>query len=1560
MRRLAVAVLLFLFIISSAVPGAASPTSGTLDYSPLASENPGGQVENAHYDLFTQSLAIRADPFKHLVADLNNDSRPDVAVIYENSPTLDIFFGDANFHYSTLDRTTRTMANHITDIAIGDMNNDLLVDLVVSLNSTSNNVVILNQVGGFSLPGLAFTTSLRPFGIALNDFDGDGYLDVATLISTVPPTYNSGFEIHFYSESYGTKALATYLHTPPLNFQKPRLFTAGDFNYDGRIDLVIGDRDVGRVVGFLNGNDNGLVWSSYYSFDISGPTSIVLQQLDGTGVPELVVGADLAQRVQIRRFSGSSFSLHTEMLNEPGITSLAFMDRNGDARLDMVKASTQYHNLTVFSASPSLTYGYASSISFPVPLEPSHVTVADMNADQRDDIVLISRTSTGAGSLTIYYQNPTTISNANDNQLVKDVRPDIVAMGDFNGDGSKEIAVYDAVQNIIRFLKEGDSYIHQRLAPDNVTAMTAVDLDIDGYDDLVMAVADPSGLAIWYGGASFMTGGGTTASITSGLAQAYDVTIGDLNNDGLTDLAVSGEGGIDVFWASSTVPRFESSRHQLLAMPGSVLTSITAGSFDSNVDSLIDIAVLNQTASRVDIYYQQTGATKFLHGSTQRLSVLPGSYQVGSADMNGDGAEDILVSTVDDVNLYLQTSTFAHGFSDSQDVYVLDVPEEVAAFSTGDLNDDGKMELAVATSGSTVLAYKFNFPSFQMITRQTAGASHMQLLVDDANGDLKDDLVAYSIPSRCVSFYYQNNFAPVAAGEVEGSGHLEGVPVWFNAYGSTDNYSDQDRLSYAWDFGDGSMGSGIRTSHVFLGDGTYNVVLKVSDPSGAWDEAVIPVIIGDQSPTANFTFQEDPAPIEGIAVQFQDLSTSPADQIVSWIWDFGDGRWSNRTSNEPVLHTYSWDGTFMVTLTVIDEDGSQDSLSLNITVEDSSPIADFSASSYTPIEGQPVTFSDLSVPAADDIVNWYWDMGDGTLYNRTSGGSFQHTYVYNGSYRITLVVRDKDGSEDNVSKQIVVQNSFPVAGFSLSVISPEEGQSVTFIDTTIEINPIVKWSWDLGDGTLIERSDNSSVLHTYADNGTYYAKLTVSDVDGDVNTFTRTVVVKDTSPVVSRLYTVDGASSYKEWDVVVFRVIASAQYDEIVRYQWSFETLAFRADSETDFNSTSHRYNSSGTYRVAVRVWDSDSYTERIIQITITDPAPVPDFTISTNVNDRMVIFSAALTLDTENDQDWLRYRWFFGDGQQTDWSHSFVTNHTYQQDGVYSVRLEVRDDHNPSVIKTRNVTIDLLPPVISMDDPVLKADVGKPILIKVNVTDRVGIGSVLLEYTIGNITRTVVMTHEGGGIYFAQIPAQNRTMELTYRIVAEDMAGHSASTEEFTMVLEYEDPSLFIYTSLVLLIAFLIIIIYLFLSRPIVDEVFVMYHDGTLLAHQTRRLKPGMDDEILGGMLIALQNFVRDSFKDENLTVLRRMDFGERKLLVERKDDFFIAVVLSGKRAGNAAQRMLKVLDNIDEGYAPVLKEWDGDLEKVRGIREETKPMFQRANPLDRLKSKEGEDDSI
>jgi hypothetical protein len=81
--------------------------------------------------------------------------------------------------------------------------------------------------------------------------------------------------------------------------------------------------------------------------------------------------------------------------------------------------------------------------------------------------------------------------------------------------------------------------------------------------------------------------------------------------------------------------------------------------------------------------------------------------------------------------------------------------------------------------------------------------------------------------------------------------------------------------------------------------------------------------------------------------------------------------------------------------------------------------------------------------------------------------------------------------------------------------------------------------------------------------------------------------------------------------------------------------------------------------------------------------------------------------------------------------------------------------------------------------------------------------------------------------------------------------------------------------------------------------------------------------------------------------------------LLVERKDDFFMAVVLSGKRAGNAAQRMLRCW-TTSRRATPGAQRVGRRPGKGARDTSETKPMFSRATLCDRLKRKEGEDDSL
>jgi len=1517
------------------------------------------QSDGSVFDTFSQTVVVRANPIKHVVADLNNDTRNDLAIIYKGSNVLDIFFANETYDFSSTPSRTITFGWQPTGLTSGDMDKDTKDDLIVSLDYDSGeNIIICYQKKDFSSTSPEakyFYNSLKQKDVLVHDLNGDGWLDVVALFSMDDSGYQAGFAVY---RSTTPNNYSQTIKLLPSEMYRPDLVTMGDFNGDGRKDLVIGDATAKKVAGYRNDASTGASWTLIGPINDVVATSILVDQLSGDGREELIMA--LAQDppvmdtpiIRVLRYSNTSI-LFTEFVddipNQPGVTWMTLVLNNLDSTWDLARISDYRHNLTIFNTpAVSPIWRYSNSISSPTSNNPVSLLSGDMNNDGANDLVVISNSSTDAGSICIYYHTSTAISNANDNLFIDSISSNLTAVGNFNGDLKEEIVLYDQTTQKAYFYGTTPTVLNQLLAPLGAMTLASCDLNGDQKDDLIWSNA--TSIVIWWGNNDLFSSASKSTLITT--MPSRSLGFGDLNGDGMMDIVLGCFGGLEVYWNTGTTTPFSTSGRFVLPLAGSEATSVEIGKLSGDGDSLADIAIVNATSNRIEIYDQQSSSPKFVSNSKTLLTIVPHIGDLVSEDFDGDGLLDLATHSTDTLYVFFQ---YAGGFSGAPEFPKKLVPGQgIDGLSVGNLDDLGTNELAIMSGNSTLMAYRFNSSSFSFvpITKQTVGASPDEIMIGDMDGDRKDDLIAYSLASRAVSFYYQNNFPPTAVGVAEGSGFLEGEQVWFNANGSIDSLSDIDNLTYVWNFQDGAPVTGIRASHVFLRNGQYNVTLNVSDDWGGWNETVIQVVIGDRTPTANFTFQQ--GPVEGSSVQFNDISASSPDAIDRWEWDFGDGTWLNYTVNQSVQHTYWWNDTFTVTLTVVDSDGDEDSFTNDITVLDSTPTANFEYAPTSPLEGQDIAFNDRSAITAD-AKSWSWYFGDGTWVNITNNGTVHHTYGQNGTYSVNLTVTDIDGDEDSLVVNITVLNSVPVANFDISIDLPAEGQDIAFSDRSdYVINPIVRWSWNLGDGTWVNLTSNATVHHTYLDNGSYLVTLTVQDIDGDVNTFARTLQVQDTSPSIVRLYTSDGLSTYQEWHEINYAVVATAGWEDITNYQWDFQTTSFQADQETDLNSTYHRYTSSGSYKVTVRVWDGDSYAEAYIMILITDPAPVADYSYTIDQATGNVSFSAALSSDTDNDQPILQYRWNF-EGTWGSWSTFNSTYHTFS-DGIYSVKLEVKDDHNSAVSKTRNVTVDLLPPTISFDEPVLEGKVGQTIVIRANVTDVVGVRSVILEYTIDNVTRTVIMTLEGNGVYIGQIPAQNHTAEISYRIIAEDLSGHISTTAPLTISVEFEDPGLFILISAVLLVVLLALLIYLFLSRPIVDEVFIMYHDGTLLAHQTRRLKPGMDDEILGGMLIALQNFVRDSFKDEISTVLRRMDFGERKLLVERKDDFFMAVVLSGKRAGNAPQRMLKVLDNIETGYAGVLKEWDGDLEKVRGIRDETKPVFNRANPLDRLRRKEGD----
>ena len=119
------------------------------------------------------------------------------------------------------------------------------------------------------------------------------------------------------------------------------------------------------------------------------------------------------------------------------------------------------------------------------------------------------------------------------------------------------------------------------------------------------------------------------------------------------------------------------------------------------------------------------------------------------------------------------------------------------------------------------------------------------------------------------------------------------------------------------------------------------------------------------------------------------------------------------------------------------------------------------------------------------------------------------------------------------------------------------------------------------------------------------------------------------------------------------------------------------------------------------------------------------------------------------------------------------------------------------------------------------------------------------------------------------------------------------------------------------------------------VEDVYLLSKSGILISHETRRLKPEVDEDVISSMLVAIQDFVRESFKDENNVELKTVEFGDKKIFVERGKYLILAAVMRGEVDRYVQYRVSEVLKEIEKKYADILPTWKGNVEKFRGVRE-------------------------
>jgi PKD repeat protein len=165
------------------------------------------------------------------------------------------------------------------------------------------------------------------------------------------------------------------------------------------------------------------------------------------------------------------------------------------------------------------------------------------------------------------------------------------------------------------------------------------------------------------------------------------------------------------------------------------------------------------------------------------------------------------------------------------------------------------------------------------------------------------------------------------------------VPVNFDASrscaGTSPCASTSGITSFAWNFGDGSTGSGQSLTHAFSTVGTFNVTLTVTNDRGVSASTSQTVTVGaGTAPTASFVYS--PTPVVSRTNAYFDASastTGPGRRIVEYIWNWGDGNAPVSRTTPYEDHAFPAAGSYTVVLIVVDDTGQRGTVNRVVAVQ---------------------------------------------------------------------------------------------------------------------------------------------------------------------------------------------------------------------------------------------------------------------------------------------------------------------------------------------------------------------------------------------------------------------------------------------------------------------------------------------------------------------------------------------------------------------------------------------------------------------------------------------------
>lgn len=666
-------------------------------------------------------FAVGSFAFSVAVSDLNRDGNPDLVAANSGSGDVSVLLGLGNGQFGPHVRFD--VGSEPQSIAKGDFDRDGIPDIVTA-NSGSNDVSVLLGLGdGNFSPEIRSSVEVSPFNpgpisVAVGDLNGDGIEDLAVA------NFNTSDVSVFLGFGDGTFFPPNRFFTSSTGLpSNPTSVSIEDFNRDGNPDLAFANVHQAECSVLLGLGDGTFLEATCFGTG-AAPRSLALGDFNRDGKPDLAtVNADddnVSVLLNTIEFISTDipvidFMVARSFSSGQKTTSVIVADFDCDGKPDLATANRDDDNISVFLGDG--TGSFNSQLTFTVADEPRSLAAGDVDRNGIPDLIVANF---GSGNVSVLRGDGTGSFNPSLTFSVGD-DPISLGLGDVDNNGTLDMVVAHYFDREIHTLLgngSGSFYTPADLLPNSVfeylmKSVAIGDLNRDGILDLATALEslsteDAINIQVGNGRGSFgivlaedIVAGSSAFPIGGNWHKPESVVIGDLNRDGIPDLATAAGGGISFI---TLLGQGDSVYGPLFGSPNDLVIGNKPFSIviaDFNLDGIPDLAGTNFLDNTVAVLAGD-GTGSFEPVRTFDVGAGPTSTAVG--DFNRDGRLDLAVANQSDGTISILLNRVPDqdndGIADEVDTEPLNFSndfsdEDIGGTTTGIITGRGNQFLSI-------------------------------------------------------------------------------------------------------------------------------------------------------------------------------------------------------------------------------------------------------------------------------------------------------------------------------------------------------------------------------------------------------------------------------------------------------------------------------------------------------------------------------------------------------------------------------------------------------------------------------------------------------------------------------------------------------------------------------------------------------------------------------------------------------------------------------------------------------------------------------------------------